>query len=209
MARYAGPSCRLCRREGEKLFLKGVRCEGQKCALTRKNYIPGMHGGTRKFGGKMSEYARQLREKQKAKRIFGMSEKQFRSFYEKAAKLSDVTGEALLKLLELRLDNAVYRAGLAESRTMGRQIVGHGLIRLNGKRVITPSIILKVGDKFEVRTKSKGSKLFENLKKKKDVSPKWLEVNLPDLSAEVKILPDKDDIESSIENQLIVEFYSK
>jgi small subunit ribosomal protein S4 len=209
MARHTGPVCRLCRREGEKLFLKGARCEGQKCTLLKKNYIPGLHGGIRKFGGKMSEYAKQLREKQKAKRIFGISEKQFRIYYGKADKATDITGDALLKLLETRLDNAVYRAGMADSRAQARQIVSHGLVRVNGKKVTVPSILLKVDDKFEVKDKSKGSKIFDEIKKKKDASPKWLEVDLKNLSVEAKMLPDKEDIEASINSQLIVEFYSK
>ncbi|MBU1992695.1 MAG: 30S ribosomal protein S4 [Patescibacteria group bacterium] len=208
MARNTGPVCRLCRREGEKLFLKGARCEGQKCALVRKNYIPGAHGGKRSFK-KLSEYAKQLREKQKAKRIFGIAEKQFHIYYERAEKMDDITGDALLKLLEERLDNVLYRAGFAESRAMARQLASHGLVKLNGRKVTVPSITLKVGDKFEVVEKSKSAKMFEPLKKKKDTSPKWLEVDLPNLKAEVTKLPGKDDIDSSIESQLIVEFYSK
>lgn len=209
MSRYIGPSCRLCRREGEKLFLKGARCEGQKCALTRKSYIPGMHGMTKKFGNKMSEYGKHLREKQKARRIFGLSERQFHNLYNKASKSSAATGETFLKLLELRLDNATYRAGFADSRAMARQIVSHGLIRLNGKRVTVSSIQLKVGDKFEINGKKKDSKMFETAKKRKDTSPKWLVTDLKMLSAEVKALPSKEDFEPSIDSQLIVEFYSK
>lgn len=209
MSRYTGPSCKLCRREGEKLFLKGARCESQKCAITRKNYIPGIHGGQRKRFTKLSEYAKQLREKQKAKRIFGLSEKQFHLYYEKADNIGGITGDNLLVLLERRLDNAVYRSGLADSRAQGRQMVNHGLVTLNGKKVTIPSIIVQPGDKFAVKDKTKSSKLFENKIKQKDQSPKWLEVDLKNLSAEVKMLPDHDDIESSIESQLIVEFYSK
>ncbi len=208
MARYTGSKCKLCRREGEKLFLKGSRCEGQKCAITRRNYAPGQLGKNR--FGKQTEYGRHLRAKQKARRIYGISESQFAEYYKKADKQSEVTGTALLKLLETRLDNVIYRAGLAESRDQARQIVSHGLIKLNGRTVDVPSITVKVGDSFEVKEGKKGSPLFEAAKKnKKFKSPKWLNVDLGNLKGEVIAMPEKDDAESNIDTQLIVEFYSK
>ncbi len=208
MSRYTGSKCKLCRREGEKLFLKGARCEGQKCAITRRNYAPGQLGKN-KFG-KQTEYARHLRAKQKARRIYGIVEKQFRKYYKQADKSPETTGVALLKLLETRLDNAIYRAGFADSREQAKQIVSHGLIKLNGKRVDIPSIHVKTGDTFEVREKSKGSSLFEEVKKnKKFRSPKWLKIDLGNLQGEVIGLPEKDDAESNIDTQLVVEYYSK
>lgn len=203
-----GSKCKLCRREGEKLFLKGSRCEGQKCAITRRNYAPGQLGKN-KFS-KQTEYGRHLRAKQKARRIYGISENQFHSYYKKATKLKDTTGVALLKLLETRLDNVIYRAGFAESRTQARQIVTHGQIKLNGRRVDIPSIQVKVGDQFEVREKSKGSSHFSKIKEdKKFKSPNWLKIDTPNLSGEILSIPEKDDAEASIDTQLIVEFYSK
>ncbi|MBU1018346.1 MAG: 30S ribosomal protein S4 [Patescibacteria group bacterium] len=202
------PKCKQCRREGEKLFLKGSRCEGQKCAITRRNYAPGQVGKSR--FSKQTEYGRHLRAKQKARRIYGISETQFRLYYTKADKSKETTGPALLTILETRLDNVIYRAGMAESRTQARQIVTHGHIKLNGRRVDIPSIQVKVGDKFEARAASKKhpalKKAAEN---KKFKSPKWLKVDLGNLSGEILAMPGKDDAESSIDTQLIVEFYSK
>lgn len=208
MSRYHGPKCRLCRREANKLFLKGDRCETQKCALLRKNYAPGFHGKT--SFAKKSEYARQLREKQKARRIFGISEAQFRRYYQKSTQSPEATGETLLKLLERRLDNAVYRATFASSRDQARQMISHGLLTFNKRRVNVPSIQLKVGDVFEVRDKNKNSPLFTKvLTQQKNFAPKWLKVDFKNLRGEVADLPQKEDLESNIQVQLIVEFYSK
>lgn len=208
MSKYTGPTCRLCRQEGEKLFLKGERCETQKCAVVRKHYAPGGHG---KSGfRKLSEYGKQLRAKQRLKRIFRLSEKQFSLYYKKAArKKGKVTGSYFLELLERRLDNVIYKAGIAASRDHARQIVSHGLIKLNGKKVDIPSIQVKVGDKFEVFEKSKSSPFFAKLAKKKDLSPKWLKVDLQNLSGEVITDPQEDDLELNSNVQMIIEYYSK
>lgn len=208
MSRYTGPKCRLCRREGMKLYLKGERCETQKCAIVRKNYSPGMHGPKGSFS-KKSEYARQLREKQKAKRIYFIGEKQFEAYYEKALKTTDITSEALLKLLETRLDNVLYRSGFANSRSQARQIVNHGLVKLNNKKVSIPSAQVKVGDKFEISESNRNSPLFSNVSKRKDTSPKWLKVDLKSLNGEIIRRPEKAELESSIAGHLIVEYYSK
>ncbi|EKD63384.1 MAG: hypothetical protein ACD_51C00283G0037 [uncultured bacterium] len=208
MSRYTGPKCKLCRREGEKLFLRGARCEGQKCAITRRNYAPGQLA--KNAFGKQTEYAKQLRAKQKAKRIYGIAERQFEIYYEKAIKQTGSTELALQKGLETRLDNIIYRAGLADSRNQAKQIVGHGIIKVNGKRVDIPSIQLKVGDSFEVYETKKGSKLFEKAKNdKKFKSPKWLKVDLGGLKGEVINMPEKEDMESAVDTKMIIEFYSK
>ncbi|EKD48097.1 MAG: 30S ribosomal protein S4 [uncultured bacterium] len=208
MSRYTGAKCRLCRREGEKLFLRGSRCEGQKCAITRRNYKPGQVA--KNTFGKITEYAKQLRAKQKARRIYGISEKQFSIYCTEAMKKKEETGMALLKSLETRLDNAMYRSGFAESRNQARQFVNHGVVKLNGKRVDIPSIHLKIGDTFEVREKLKTSPIFEKVKaNKKFKSSKWLKADSQTLKCEVINMPDKDDVEASIETQLVIEFYSK
>lgn len=201
------PVCRLCRREGEKLYLKGIKCESQKCPMIAKNYPPGQHGQTIKRA--KSEYLRQLREKQKAKRIFGLNEKQFHNYYALAIKTTGVTSYEFLKLLEKRFDNVIYRAGFASSRAQARQIVNHGLCFINGKKVHSNNYQLKIGDKFEIKEKSKKSKLFEETKNRKDMSPKWLKVDLKALSAEVIGNPGKDDFEKSIQPSFIIEYYSK
>jgi len=208
MGKYTGPKCRLCRREGTKLYLKGARCETQKCAIVRKNYPPGMHGPKGTFG-KKSEYNRQLREKQKAKRIFSISEVQFKAYYGKATKKTGITADELLKLLETRLDNVIYRAGLSESRSQARQMVGHGLVRLNDHPVTIPSIQVEPGDKFEIDKGRKDSNLFAETTKKKPTNPKWLEVDLKSLSGSMLRPPEKAELESSVAGHLIVEFYSK
>ena len=208
MGRYLGSVCKLCRREGEKLFLKGARCESPKCALTRKNYAPGQHGMKGSFGQK-SEYSKQLREKQKAKRIFGLGEKQFRNYYKVAETKPGITGDVFLQMLELRIDNAVYRAGLAASRAQAREIVAHGLLKVNGRRVKTPSYMLKIGSVVEPTDKAKKTVLFTDLSKNKDSSPKWLKVDLKTPSFEMISLPDKSDLQQGVEAQMIVELYSK
>lgn len=204
MSRYTGPVVRLSRRLGVILFGNG---ESKIKAFTKKQYKPGEHG-QRRFR-QVSEYSKQLQEKQKARFMYGITEKQCRKYYKVASNHEEVTGLHFLKLLETRLDNIIYKAGFATSRPQARQIVNHGMILVNGKKLTIPSAILKAGDKFEVRAKSKGSKLFEPFKNSKYKAPKWLKVDLKSLSGEVVSLPDKDDVEQIIDSQLIVEFYSK
>lgn len=208
MARYTGPVCRLCRREGTKLFLKGERCMTGKCALDRRSTVPGQHGAANK---KVREYGMQLREKQKTRRYYGVLERQFANYYEEAARQSGMTGENLLILLERRLDNVVYRMGMAESRKEARQLVLHAHFTLNGKKVSIPSISVKVGDVIAVSENSRDSVkikgLIEGIASK--LSPKWLEVNKEDGSAKVVALPTREDIDFDFNEQLIVELYSK
>jgi small subunit ribosomal protein S4 len=208
MARYVGPACKLCRREGVKLYLKGERCMTGKCAIDRRGTAPGQHGAGNK---KMREYGRQLREKQKAKRYYGILEKQFLNYFKEADRKEGMTGENLLTLIERRLDNVVYRMGMGESRKESRQLVLHEHIELNGKKVNVPSIIVRVGDVITVRENFRGSErckaLAEALKDKS--APKWLEVNADGLTAKVVALPEREDIDFPIEEQLIVELYSK
>lgn len=208
MARYRGSKSKICRREGVSLAAFGNYEGAAMKASQKKNYPPGAQGKKGSFS-KQSEYGKQLREKQKAKRIYGILEKQFRRYYKKADSSELATHIALLTILEKRLDNVIYRAGLADTRRQARQIVTHGLIKLNGRRVDIPSIELKVGDKFEVRDKSKGSPLFETTKKSKPRAPKWLKVDLKGLNGEMIRDPERDDLEQIIEAQLIVEYYSK
>ena len=208
MARYTGPACKLCRREGVKLYLKGERCMTGKCALDRRGTAPGQHGAGTK---KMREYGRQLREKQKAKRYYGILEKQFLNYFKEADRKEGMTGENLLTLIERRLDNVVYRLGMGESRKESRQLVLHEHFELNGKKVNIPSIIVKVGDVLTVRENFRGSEkckaLAEALKDKN--APKWLDVNKDNLTAKVVALPAREDIDFPFEEQLIVELYSK
>jgi small subunit ribosomal protein S4 len=200
--------CRLCRREGMKLFLKGTRCETEKCAFERRGYAPGQHGQRRK---KDTEYGLQLREKQKVKRIYGLFERQFRRYFSIAARKKGVTGETLLQLLEQRLDNTIYRMGFAESRRQARQIVRHGMILVNGKKVDIPSYNLKAGDKISILEKFKenvGLKRSLEMLQKRGV-PEWLEVDTGTLSGTFKKVPTKDEIALPVQEQLIVELYSK
>lgn len=207
MARYTGASCRQCRREGMKLFLKGDRCYTDKCAIVKRNYAPGQHGQGRK---KVSNYGLQLREKQKVKRIYGVLETQFRNLYERAEKMPGITGENLLSLLERRLDNVVYRMGLASSRKEARQLVGHGHFTLNGKKVDIPSITVKAGDVLEVKETSKSSAKFKALVEANSrIAPKWLEANLEGMSAKVVAMPAREDIDLEVAEHLIIELYSK
>lgn len=206
MARYTGASCRQCRREGMKLFLKGDRCYTDKCAVVKRNYAPGQHGQGRK---KLSNYGLQLREKQKVKRIYGVLETQFRNLYERAEKMSGKTGENLLCLLEERLDNVVFRMGLANSRKEARQLVTHAHFTLNGKKVDIPSLTVKVGDVIAVKETSKSSAKFKALVEANKVAPNWLDVNLEDMSAKVVALPTREDIDIDIAEHLIIELYSK
>ena len=208
MARYTGPACRICRREGTKLFLKGERCMSGKCALDRRSTAPGQHGAANK---KVREYGMQLREKQKTRRYYGVLEKQFLNYYAEAERKTGMTGENLLALLERRLDNVVYRMGMAESRRAARQMVLHAHFTLNGKKVDIPSISVKVGDVIAVKESSRDlaviKALLENLASK--ITPKWLEVNKENGTAKVIALPAREDIDFDFNEQLIVELYSK
>ncbi len=210
MARRLGSSCRLCRREGEKLFLKGIRCTTDRCAMMKRGYAPGQHGRGRRRT-KTSNYALQLREKQKAKRIYGLLERQFRNYFKKAEKAKGVTGEVLLQLLERRLDNMIYRACFAESRAKARQIVMHRFVKVNGRKVDIPSYLVGTGDKIEMTGKDEQIKAFrETFKVLGDRGiPEWIEVSPEDLTVEIKKLPEKKDIGMVIEESLIVELYSK
>ena len=203
--RYTGPKARQCRREGVNLFGAPKYAK----IMARRSGVPGMHGGKR--GSKMSEYAKQLREKQKAKRMFCLSEKQFRRAYDRAARSQGVTGDNLLNLLERRLDNVVYRAGFAVTRMQARQFVSHGLFLVNGRRSDVPSIMVREGDVIEIRPKSRNSKVFDhNAEELGDYSaPKWLKVTAKDRKVEIVAMPSSDDYESLINPQLIVEFYSR
>ena len=209
MARYTGPVCRLCRREGTKLFLKGERCLTDKCPVTRRGTAPGQHGAAQVKKGK--EYYMQLREKQKAKRYYGVLEKQFRSYYEMAAKKEGQTGENLLCLLERRFDNVVYRMGLAESRKEARQLVLHSHFTINGKKADIPSIIVKKGDVIALCDSSRDSEKIKSLLELMDnkVFPSWLDVDKANAKATVANLPTREDIDFPFQEHLIVELYSK
>ena len=205
MSRYTGPITRLSRRLGVILFTNG---ESKTKAFNKKQYKPGEHG--QKRFSQVSEYNKQLREKQKARFMYGINEKQSKRYYQLASKSTEITGVKYLELLEQRLDNVLYRSGIANTRPQARQIVSHGLLTLNGRKVKTPSIQVKAGDSFEVREKKKDSKLFEDSKdNSKHKTPKWLKSDLKSLKGEVLSTPDKDDIEQLIDHQLITEFYSK
>lgn len=208
MARYTGPVCRICRRENQKLFLKGDRCLTEKCAFERRGYPPGQHGHGRK---KFSEYALQLREKQKLKRLYGLAEKQFRSYFEKAERMKGVTGSNLLVLLERRLDNVVYRFGLGASRTQSRLLVRHGHLSVNGKRVDIPSFLVSKGDVVSVNEKSsKISTILASIESGKNKeSPQWIEIDRSALKATIKDLPARDDVTIPVEERMVVELYSK
>ena len=206
MARYTGATCRLCRREGMKLFLKGDRCYTDKCAFARRSYAPGQHGADKK---KISGYGVQLREKQKAKRIYGVLESQFRTYYEKAERLKGITGENLLKLLELRLDNVVYRLGYGASRNEARQLVTHGHFLVNGKKVDIASYKVSVNDVITVSEKSRGSEKFKTFAENPKTLPKWLEANVENYEGKVVAEPTREDIDVPVNETLIVELYSK
>ncbi len=206
MARYTDANCKLCRREGQKLFLKGERCYSSKCALERRNYAPGQHGQSRK---KQSDYGNQLREKQKTKRFYGLQETQFRNLFDKAAKKSGITGENLLILLETRLDNVVFRLGLASSRKEARQLVTHGHFTVNGKKATIPSMELKAGDVVKVKDKSASSPKFKEIKDMIITVPAWMSVDTEKLEGKVLALPTRDQIDTPVAEHLIVELYSK
>src|SRR5690606_9028476 len=207
MARYTGPVCRLCRREGQKLYLKGDKCYTDKCPVARRNYAPGQHGQARK---KLTEYGLQLREKQKVRRFYGIQESQMRKYFEMADKMKGITGENLLKILELRFDNVVYRMGFASSRAEARQLVRHGHFTVNGKKVDIPSTILKVGDVIEVKDKSRSSSKFKELiEKHRGNTVRWLEASPEEYRGRIVAEPTREDIDIPIEEHLIVELYSK
>jgi len=209
MAKYRDPVCRLCRREGQKLFLKGERCYTPKCAFDRRGYPPGQHGQGRQ---KLSEYGLHLREKQKARRIYGVLERQFRRYVELAQKARGVTGETLLRLLERRLDNVVYRLGFASSRAEARQVVRHGHIEVNGRRVDIPSYLVRPGEEIGVRENSLRLPRFQELRElaRDRVPPAWLEVvDRERMRARVVRLPEREEIDSPIREQLIVEYYAR
>jgi small subunit ribosomal protein S4 len=210
LARYNGPVCRLCRREGMKLFLKGERCHSEKCSVEKRNFAPGQHGKDKK--PKLVGYGMQLREKQKARRYYGVLESQFRNLFEKAAKQKGITGENLLGALERRLDNVIYRMGLATSRPQARQVVRHGHIQVNGEKVNIPSFTVKIGDTIEVREKSRTNLTILG---SRDAtahapSPSWLEVDREALKARVLQPPKREElVQIQLNEQLIVELYSK
>lgn len=214
MAKYTGADCRLCRREGEKLGLKGDKCTSDKCPFLKRSYVPGQHGQGRK---KVSEYGQQLREKQKCKRIYGLQEKQFKKYYEKAEKMRGITGENMLCLLERRLDNVVYRLGLGLSRAHARQLVNHGLITVDGNVVSIPSFLIKkdqvISIKARERSKAKNSENkshFDELKEQKvSLAPEWLVMDNATLTGKVDRLPVRSDIRENISEHMIVELYSK
>ncbi|MEO0202783.1 MAG: 30S ribosomal protein S4 [candidate division WOR-3 bacterium] len=210
MARYTGPRCKLCRREGEKLFLKGIRCLTKKCAFERRPYPPGIHG-PRKKGAKLTIYGMQLREKQKVKRIYGVLEKQFRRFFEIARKMPGNTGENLLILLERRLDNVVFRAGFAHTRSQARQFVRHGHILVNGKRIDIPSYLVKTGDIIIIDEKMRGNYEINSAIEFHKQLPKadWLEVDYNNYACKVIREPQRIDVTHPINERLIVELYSK
>jgi len=209
MARYINAVCRLCRREGEKLFLKGTKCFSQKCPVSKRSYAPGQHGQNKRI--KLSNYGIQLREKQKVKRMYGVLERQFRRYFKIASKTKGVTGKVLLQLLERRLDNVIFRLGLGISRAQARQIVRHNQIYVNSKRVNIPSYLVDKDDLIQLKAKEKAIlKIKENLEISKDRAVAgWLEFNPAELRAKVVRLPEKEDIQQPIREQLIVELYSK
>jgi len=206
MARYTGASCRLCRREAQKLFLKGERCYSVKCAMEKRSYPPGQHGLSRK---KISEYGVQLREKQKAKRFYGLQETQFRNLFDKAVKKKGITGENLLVMLETRLDNVVFRLGFASSRKEARQLVTHGHFTVNGKKLDIPSAMVKAGDVVKVKEKSTNSPKFKEIKEMSISVPAWVSVDVEKLEGKIISMPRREDIDTPIAEHLIVELYSK
>ncbi len=208
MARYTDEQCRICRREGQKLFLKGSRCYSDKCSISRRNYAPGQHGQKR---AKLSEYGTQLREKQKTKSYYGVGEKQFRGYFEMASNKKGITGENLLQILESRLDNVVYRLGFGSSRAQARQLVNHGQFAVNGQKVDIPSYLVKAGDVITVRENKKDNGAIKaniELNSARPV-PAWLELNSENLSGKVIRLASREDVDIPVEEHLIVELYSK
>lgn len=211
MARYTGSKCKLCRREGEKLFLKGDRCYSPKCAFERRSYAPGMHGRRRSFRRRTSDYGVQLREKQKARRIYGVLERQFRRYFGMALKHKGLTGANLLQTLERRLDNVVYRLGFATSRDQARQLVLHGHFELNGRRARTPSMLVKANDVITVRERSRKLAYFKDLPSALEhaTAPEWLSLQAENMQGQVRGLPSREQIDIPIREQLIVGYYSR
>jgi small subunit ribosomal protein S4 len=209
MGKYIGSSCRLCRREGEKLFLKGTRCTTHRCAFDRRAYAPGEHGSSRRT--KLSNYGLQLREKQKVKRTYGLYEKQFRNYFAKAARGNGITGEVLLQFLERRLDNVIYQLGFCTSRRQARQLVGHGFVFVNDHRVNIPSFLTKPNDEIYIQFKKTGKQNVDDcVKATQDKTvPEWLEVDHTHYKAKVKRLPEREDVAFPVNEQLIVELYSR
>lgn len=208
MAKYTGPVCRLCRREGEKLFLKGARCMTEKCAIERRSYPPGQHGQGRQ---RISEYSAQLREKQKLKRIYGLLERQFRGVFGKAERRKGITGEQLLKLLECRLDNVAYRLGFASSRKEARQLISHGHVLLNGRKTDVPSYVVKAGDVVEIRQQSRDLVAIQSALDAVEGRgiPNWLELDRAAFKGVVVAIPTKEEIKVPVNEQLVVELYSR
>jgi len=206
MSRYKDEQCRICRREGQKLFLKGSRCYTDKCSVTRRNYAPGEHGQGKK---KLSEYGTQLREKQKTKSFYGVGEKQFRKYFEMAENKKGITGENLLQILESRLDNVVYRAGFGASRAQARQLVNHGHFDVNGRKVDIPSYLIKEGDVISVREIKQDNKTIKENVELNRPTPEWLERNNEKLQVKVIRLAAREDVDIPVEEHLIVELYSK
>ena len=212
MGKYTGPVCKLCRREGEKLFLKGQRCYTPKCAFERRGFPPGEHGRDAQFRRRrVSDYQRQLREKQKTRRVYGVSERQFRRYYRASLQKRGLTGENLLQILERRLDNVIYRMGYAESRAQARLMVTHGHFNVNDRRTDIPSMIVRPGDRIEVREGSRKRTFFKELPAIAETRtvPRWLDRDLGNLSGSVVQLPERADVDASLTEQLIVEYYSR
>ncbi len=212
MAKYTGPVCKLCRREGEKLFLKGQRCFTPKCSFEKRGYPPGEHGRDAQFRRRrVSDYSRQLREKQKTRRIFNSTERQFRRFYRTALRQRGLTGENLLAMLERRLDNVVFRLGFAENRAHARLLVTHGHFNVNGRRTDVPSVLVRPGDSVEVRPGSRIRPYFKGLVALAETRtvPRWLDRDLKNLAGKVVQQPERQDIDASLNEQLIIEYYSR
>jgi small subunit ribosomal protein S4 len=211
MARYRGSVCKLCRREGTKLFLKGSRCLSPKCAIERRAFPPGDHGRQTQFRRQVSDYGQQLREKQRLRRIYGVLERQFRRHYELAERMRGQTGANLLSILERRLDNVVYRLGFAESRAQARQLVAHGHIDLNGRKTNAPSAMVSVGDEIRVRERSRGNGYFAEVREvlEHQSVPSWLSLRADEMAATVVALPSREHVDISVNEQLVVEYYSR
>lgn len=207
MARYTGPSCRQCRREGQKLFLKGERCYSNKCSVDKRTYAPGQHGQGRRV--KVTEYGLQLREKQKAKRFYGLLEAQFRNYFDKAVKMKGLTGDNLLVMLETRMDNVVFRMGFASSRKEARQLVTHNHFTINGKKQSIPSYQVSAGDVIMVKEKSASSPKFKEIKDMSISTPSWISVDTDKLEGKVLAMPLREEIDTPVAEHLIVELYSK
>jgi len=212
MSKYTGPVCKLCRREGEKLFLKGQRCFTPKCSFDKRSYPPGEHGRTAQYRRRrVSDYQRQLRGKQKARRVYNVGERQFRRYFRMASKQRGKTGENLLQMLETRLDNVVYRMGFSESRAHARVLVVHGHFNVNGRRTNIPSMLVRPGDEVDVREGSRKRTYFKSLSKLAEARtiPRWIERDAETLRGKVIVLPERQDIDASLNEQLIIEFYSR